>query len=140
MVKTNLRKIYPYYQQDLYIEITDEVAEVIGAFERAEEAYKRKLRRNKAYFSLDREDGIENECLTEAFSIEDHYEKQSTRKVLYEAIALLPAKQAKRITAHFLLEMSISEIARKEGISWHSVEKSIHCGILNLKKIMKEYF
>ena len=116
------------------------MAEVMGAFERAEEAYKRKLRRNKAYFSLDREDGIENECLTEAFSIEDHYEKQSTRKVRCEAIALLPAKQAKRITAHFLLEMSISEIARKEGISWHSVEKSIHCGILNLKKIMKEYF
>ena len=137
MAKINLKSLYPIYEQDYYIEISDELAELLIAAERAEESYKRKLRRYKAFYSLDRDDGIERDILFTAHSADEIYERNLTKDQLHAAISTLPDKQAKRIYAHFLLEMSISDIAKAEGVSWHSIDKSIRHGLINLEKKLK---
>ena len=136
MAKINLRNYYPIYHQDCFVDVTDELAELLLAFERAEEAYKRKLRRNQAFYSLDREDGIEHEILFTAPSVEELFEQRDVRAKIHTAISSLPDKQAKRVYAHYLMGMSISEIARAEGVSWQSVNRSIQHGLAHLEKVL----
>jgi len=62
------------------------------------------------------------------------FEQKITRNELHAAISTLPYKQAKRIYAHFLLGMKKSAIAKAEGVSWHSVDRSIHYGLASLAK------
>ena len=137
MVRINLRDFYPYSQEDTYIEVSSEVAEMMNAFERAEASYERKIRRYKAYYSLDQKSGIERSILFTSHSPEELYERMLTREELHAAIARLPDKQAKRIYAHYLLGMSKEEIARAEGVSWHTVHQSIRQGLSHMEKILK---
>ena len=62
MAIINLRKYYyPTYKKDTFIEVSDEVAEALLLMLRAENNYAQKRLYHKAYFSLDCEDGIEND-------------------------------------------------------------------------------
>ena len=63
MVKVNLHAFYPFYDQDCLIGVSDEVAAALQFFERQEASYQRRTRRYKAYYSLDREDGVEKNAL-----------------------------------------------------------------------------
>ncbi len=137
MAKINLRELYPFYEKDSYIEIPDELAGLLASFERAEASYERKVRRHKAFYSLDQGSGVERNILFTALSPEELYERKLTREELHAAIAKLPDKQAKRIYAHFLLGMSKDEIAKAEGVSWHSVHQSIRQGLSRIEKILK---
>lgn len=53
MKKINLRDLYPFYHNDLFVEISDEVAAALAEAERMERNYIRRVYWNKAYFSLD---------------------------------------------------------------------------------------
>lgn len=48
MIKINLRNYYPFYQNDCFVDIPDEVAEELRNFDRMESAYQRRMYRNKA--------------------------------------------------------------------------------------------
>lgn len=61
-----------------------------------------KIRYHKAYYSLDRGDGIEHSVLFVSLSPDEIYERKLTSEQLHAAIATLPDKQAKRIYAHYL--------------------------------------
>lgn len=137
MVKINLRDFYPYEQEDTYIEVSTEVAEMLNAFERAEASYERKVGRYKAYYSLEHKSGIERSILFSSHSPEELYERKLTKEELHTAIAQLPDKQAKRIYAYYLLGMSKEEIARAEGVSWHTVHQSIRQGLSRMENILK---
>ena len=137
MVRINLRDFYPYDKEDTYVEVSTEVADMMKSFERAEASYERKIRRYKAYYSLDHKNGIERSILLTSHSPEELYERKLTREELHAAIAQLPDKQAKRIYAHYLLGMSKQEIARAEGINWHTVHQSIEQGLKRMEKILK---
>ena len=63
MKKINLRDLYPFYHNDLFVEVSDEVAAALAEAERMERNYIRRVYWNKAYFSLDAGDGIEHEAL-----------------------------------------------------------------------------
>ena len=64
MPSINLRDLYPdYYKSDYYIEVPDQLAQELIQFERDENAHRLRTYRHKAYYSLDRGDGIENEVL-----------------------------------------------------------------------------
>ena len=67
-----------------------------------------------------------------------HLEQKEENARLYQAIASLPEKQRNRITSHFLLGMSISEIAKSEGSGTSSVYEGIQRGLRRLKKILKK--
>lgn len=138
MAKINLRNIYPYYKQDYFIEVSDEVAEALFHFERSSHAHERKIRRHKAYYSLDRADGIEKDIVFLMRSPEEVYEHKMTKRELHFAMATLPEKQARRIYAHFFLKKSVAEIAREEGVSWTSVDRGIRQGLARIGEILEK--
>ena len=61
MTTINLKEFFYWYKVDEYIEVTDEVAEELRADKRYEVTHHRRMKRNKANYSLDADDGIEYE-------------------------------------------------------------------------------
>ena len=134
----NLRDIYPHYTQDCFVEVTDEVADLFSEFDHKEAAYRLRTYRHKAYYSLDRNDGIEHEALFVALSPHELYERKVTMQELHAAISRLPDKQAKRIYAHLILGMTKKDIARAEGVHEKVVRVAIERGLWSLEKILKK--
>lgn len=67
MELVNLKKYYPcLYAKDTLIEVSDEVAEALLFMQRQENASIRRRYYHRAFFSLDCEDGIENDRIGEA--------------------------------------------------------------------------
>ena len=94
MAIINLRDYYPFYTSDCFVEVSDEVAEMFKEFDRKEAAYRLRTYRHKAYYSLDRDDGLEHEAVFVALSPHELYERKVTMQELHAAIASLPDKQA----------------------------------------------
>ncbi|MEG6521418.1 RNA polymerase sigma factor [Desulfotomaculum sp. 1211_IL3151] len=138
MRKINLRDYYPFYQSDFFIEVEDEIAELFKLFERKEHADFERRRVHKAYYSLDANDGIERNVILLVLSPQEIYERKLSNQELYAAISSLPEKQAKRIYAHFFLDMSKAQIARIEGIDPSSVKESIERGLKRMEKFLKK--
>ncbi len=138
MKKVNLRDYYPFYTADFFIEVADEIAELFKQFERKEHADFERRRVHRAYYSLDAEDGIERDFILLVLSPQEIYERKLSYQELYAAINSLPEKQAKRIYAHFFLDMSKAQIARIEGIDPSSVKESIERGLKRMEKFLKK--
>ena len=102
-----------------------------------EAAYRLRTYRHKAYYSLDRDDGLEHEAVFVALSPHELYERKVTMQELHAAISSLPDKQAKRIYAHFILGMTKQDIARAEGVHEKVVRVAIERGLRRLEKILK---
>ena len=135
MKKLNLRELYPdVYRTDLFVEVAEEIAEVIRSAERAEAAYERKMYRYKAQYSLDYENGTENAVLHKPLTPELILEEKQLREQLYSAVMALPEKQAKRIYARYYLGMTTNEIAEAEGVVPSRVRDSIRRGLKQLAK------
>ena len=138
MREINLREFYPeIYKEDYVVTLPDEVVEVLLESRRKETAYRIRTYRHKAYYSLDRGDGIEHEAIFFALSPSEIYERKVSMKELHAAMSSLPNKQAKRIYAHFILGMSVTDIARAEGVAKSRVSDSIRRGLRNMEKILK---
>ena len=135
MQTINLRDYYPYYTHDAFIELPDEIVAAMKPYKTEEQAHWRRMWRNKVY-SLDM-DGMENHVLFTALSPCELYERKLTYQELYAAIAGLPDKQAKRVYAHYFLKMSMSAIARSEGVSKVAVSTSIERGLRQIEKRLK---
>lgn len=88
----------------------------------------------KAYYSLDRGDGIENDAVDKPMTPEDAYIHKAVMAELYAAFASLPDKQAKRLYALFFMGMSRTEIAKAEGVAVKSVCESIVRALETLRK------
>lgn len=134
----NLREMYPSYPSDLWIEVSDEIAQTIKCFDLLESAFKLRTYRHKAYYSLDRNDGIEKDILFVSLSPQELYEREMTRQELYAAMFRLPEKQAKRIYAHYFLGMSKAAIAKVERVDERAVRKSIQRGLMQMEKFLKQ--
>ena len=81
MKKINLRELYPdVYKTDTFIEVTDDVEMVFKASKRSEKAYNRKKYRYKAQYSLDRNDGIEQDALLMQFTPEQILEERKLKE------------------------------------------------------------
>ncbi|MFA9465699.1 MAG: sigma factor-like helix-turn-helix DNA-binding protein [Velocimicrobium sp.] len=65
------------------------------------------------------------------------YERKLTNEQLHTAIETLPDKQAKRIYAHYFLSMSVTAIAKAEGVNKSQITRSINQGLLHLEKYLK---
>ena len=128
MAIINLRDYYPFYTSDCFMEVSDEVAEMFKEFDRKEAAYRLRTYRHKAYYSLDRDDGLEHEAVFVALSPHELYERKVT----------MPDIQAKRIYAHFILGMTKQDIARAEGVNEKVVRVAIERGLRRLEKILKK--
>lgn len=137
MTTINLRDYYPFYTHDCFIDVPDEVVELFKEFDRKEAAYRLRTYRHKAYYSLDRNDGIEHEALFVSLSPHELYERKVSMQELHAAISSLPDKQAKRVYAHFILGMSQTDIAKAEGVSKMAVSYSIERALKSMEKYLK---
>ena len=139
MIKINLKHYYPHYTSDVFIEVPDSIAIELHTFENQDAAYRLRTYRNRAFYSLDREDGLEREMLFVTPSSEDSFLREHMACSLFSALRELPVAQARRVHAHYILGMSYVAIAHVEGINEGNVRKSISRGLRSLKKILKEF-
>lgn len=137
MTIINLRDYYPFIHSDLFLEVSEEVAAALVDAERRERNYRRRVFYNKAHYSLDAGDGIENEALFRSLSPCEIYERKMTMEQLYAAIDALPEVQARRIYAYYILGVSQTEIARAEGVANGRVSESIKRGLRNMEAFLK---
>lgn len=137
MITMNLRKHYPWYTHDEYIEVSEEVFEAIRTGERQEATYKQRTYRHKAHYSLDVGDGIETAAIYPEPTPEQLYEYKFTMQQLCNALNSLPEAQGRRVDARYLLGMKQVEIARSEGVTAHSVSSTIKAGLRNMRKYLQ---
>ena len=123
MKTINLRDYYPFYHNDLFIEVSDEVAAALQEAERQERNYL--------------VDGGEPDALRPGDLRLRHPEDVMTMEQLYAALDALPDKQGRRLYAHYILGVPQTEIARAEGVGLTAVNNSIERGLRNMEKMLK---
>ena len=117
MTTINLREFFYWYKVDEFIKVTDEVAQELRAGKVEDVTHWRRLKRNKANYSLDAGDGIEYEACEFDPSPEEFLARAVT------------------IQRHYLMGMSILEVALAENVSERAVQISIDRGLKRLRKI-----
>jgi RNA polymerase sigma-70 factor (ECF subfamily) len=138
MKRINLREMYPFFNTDVWVEIDDEVAQEIRQFDLNESAYRLRTYRHRAYYSLDRNEGIEQDVLFLSISPEEYYERKLSNEQLYAAMCRLPEKSFRRVYAHFFLGMSKVVIAQAEQVDERAIRKSIERGLKQMAQFLKK--
>lgn len=139
MIQINLKRYYPHYTADVFIDVPDAVAIELRSFENQDAAYRMRITRNRAYYSLDRGDELEREMLFASPSCEDSFFREHLAYSLFSALQELPVAQSRRVFAHYILGISYMTIARTEGVNEGNVRKSVSRGLRRLKKILQEF-
>ena len=138
MTTINLREYYPFYTYNCFIEVSDEVADVLRSSIRYEWNYQRRLSRHKAQYSLDCEDGIEySACLHEP-TPQELLERMELFIRLWNALNSLPEAQGRRVDACVILGKTYSEVAEAEGVHESAVRRAVERGLENMKKYLKK--
>ncbi len=140
MTTINMKDFYYWYTGDELIEVPDEVAEELLAGKRWEAAYVERVRYNKAYYSLDCNDGIEySSCLRDP-GPQELMERKALFCQLWNALNSLPEIQGRRVDAHVLLGKSFRQIAREEGVDKSAVSHSVKSGMAHMRDSLKKIF
>ena len=140
MTTINLKDFYYWYLSDELVEVPDEVAEELMASKRREAAHAERVRYNKAYYSLDCDDGIEySACLHEP-SPQELMDRKELFFRLWNALNSLPEIQGRRVDAHLILGKSYRQIAREEGVDKSTIRRSVERGKEQMKKYLRENF
>ena len=133
MIEINLREFYPEcYKSDYFVEVPDEVAELLILLRRHEQSQRRRIYKYKAQYSLDIYENVERETVLKCPSAEEVFEQLAEQ--LYDAMMALTHKQRTRLYAHFSLNMSYTQIAKQEGVDVTSVKESVQRAIKQLQK------
>ena len=135
MIEINLREFYPEcYRSDYFVEVPDEVAELLILLRRHEQSQRRRIYKNRAQYSLDIYENVERETVLKCPSAEEVFEQLAEQEQLYDAMMTLTHKQRTRLYAYFFLNMSYSKISKQEGVDATSVRESIQRAIRQLQK------
>ena len=138
MTTINLRDYYPWYIEDQYIEVSDEVAAELRADKLYEAAHQRRTTRNKAQYSLDCDDGIEYSACLSNPTPQELLERMERFCALWNALNSLPEVQGVRVEAHLILGKSYRQIAREQGVDKSVVRRSVKRGMAAMKKYLKK--
>ena len=138
--KINLRDFYPWYTQNEFVEVSNEVAAELLAEKRYQKTHARIARRKKVR-SLDADDGTMTAASVHSTdNPEAIIEMMGRHCRLCQALNSLPEIQGRRIESHFLLGQSRKEIAKAEGVCESSVNESIERGLRAMKKVFQNKF
>ena len=140
MTTINLKVFYPWYTHDEYIEVSEEVAEELHSSRRREAAHAERVRYNKAFYSLDCEDGIEYMACLHEPTPQELLDRVDLFVRLWNALNSLPEIQGRRVDAHLILGKSLRQIAREEGVDKSAVRRSVDSGIKQMKKYLQKNF
>lgn len=135
----NLRDYYPFYNTDVFLEVSDEVASFLEDEKRLQINYAQYIRDNKAFYSLDAGDGIEADALNLPEQPDEALERMELERLLKEALAQLTPSQRRRLFASVLNDESNQRIAKRESVDESAVRRSIQRGLASLKKILKKF-
>ena len=111
MTVINLKRYYyPLVKTDVFVEVPDEIADALLHLRREENNRTSKIWYHKAYFSLDCEDGIENDAIGWAqpspedymIQAEDEAAQELLLEHLWEAIGQLTPTQARRLHMRYM--------------------------------------
>ena len=137
MIEINLREFYPEcYRSDYFVEVPDEVAELLILLRRHEQSQRRRIYKHKAHYSLDIYEIVEREVVLQTPSAEEVFAHLTEQKLLYDALSILTEKQRFRLYAHFFLNMSYSKIAGQEGVDVSTVRKAVQQALRKLQSQM----
>ena len=139
MTTINLRELYPWYTEDAFIEVSDEVAAFLEEDKRLQINYAQYIRDNKAFYSLDAGDGIEAEALNLPEQPDEVLECMELERLLQEALAQITPAQRRRVLAHFVEGRSQLEIAASEGVVKSTVSEAISRGRKKLRNFLKKF-
>lgn len=131
MNRVNLRDLYPdAYEDDEYVDVSDDVYDALCESERKEAAIARHKRRHEILCEVPSKyvDAASEATLDEQIIL-----REQSRK-LNAAIDSLPAKQADRLRSHFGLGLSIREIAEQESVRESAVYNCLQRSIKNLRR------
>ena len=140
MTTINLRELYPWYTEDTFIEVSDEVAAFLEEDKRLQINYAQYIRDNRAFYSLDAGDGIEAEALNLPEQPDEALERMELERLLKDGLAQLTETQRRRLLASVLDKMTAVEIAAAESVSKASVGESINRAIVRLEKKLRDFF
>ena len=142
MKTINLRKnYYPYYTEDVFVEVSDEVWEAMRQAEREMYNYERRKVYHRAYYSLDAYSWTENYALEHGRSPEEILMEQEERAARFRLAAALPEAlshatptQGRRIVAYYMTGINQPEISRRECVSTGKVSAAIRRGLRNMRR------
>ena len=140
MQRINLRKYYyPLYDEDIFIEVSDEVAVAILEEHRRDDNTRRNLWIHT--YSLDESPEIENHFPEQICSAEEILLQQEADRYrefllgkLDEALTTLTPKQLRRLKARFMEGKKYREIAEIEGTDTSVVHHSVRDTIRRLQR------
>ena len=137
----NLRWVYPHYRHDEFVEVSDEVWEVMEQARREMKNYKRRKLYHRAYYSLDAYSWTENYALEHSRSPEEILLEREERAAHLRLLAALPEAlshatptQARRVRAYYIAGISQPKIARMEGVHSSKVSVAIRRGLRNMRR------
>lgn len=134
MKQVNIKYLYPFVKENILVEVSDDIYHVLKQLERDEKNRTERIRKNKSYFSLDRDDGIEYDAIDSVKTPEEITFQKILHELVMKEIAKLPSKQFRRLYAYFYMDISIGKLAKIEGVSRSAIIHSITRGIKNLEK------
>ena len=140
MTTINLKDYYPWYLTNEYIEVTDEVAEALMASKRAEAAHAERVRYNRAYYSLDCDDGIEYSACVHEPSPQELLDRKEMFYLLWNALNSLPEVQGRRVDAYLILG-NLNQIARylnEYGAPYNALSGEVRAAIADLAALKYE--
>ena len=140
MQRINLKKFYyALYDEDIFIEVSDEVAIAIWEEHRLDDNTRRNLWVHT--YSLDESPEIENHFPEQTCSAEEillQREENLYREFLLgklgEALATLTPKQLRRLKPRFIDGLKYREIAEIEGIDTSIAHHSVRAAIRRLQR------
>ena len=140
MAIINLRRYYPHYPKNKFIEVPDEVADALEEGRRAEHNQENRQTYHHVY-SIDCSLGIENHTMFLMLSPEElliHDEDEAAVELMLANLALamtqLSPVQARRLHARYVLKKKYREIAADEGVTSSCATESVTCAIKKLQK------
>ena len=140
MAIINLRRYYPHYPKDKFLEVPDEVAAALEEGRRAEHNQESKRTYHHVY-SIDCSPAVENHALFLVLSPEElliQDEDEAAAELVLEnlaaAIAQLSPIQARRLHARYALKKKYREIAADEGVTGSCAAKSVTSAVTKLQK------
>ena len=102
MTTINLKDHYPWYTEDTFKEVPDEIAAFLDEDRRLQINYAQYIRDNKAFYSLDAGDGIEAGALNLPEQPDEALERMELERLLKEGLAQLTPAQRRRVIAYIV--------------------------------------
>lgn len=139
MTTINLRDYYPFYTEDTFVEVSDEIAAFLVEDKRRQTNYAQYIRDHKAFYSLDRGDGIETAALHKPEQPDETVLKAEMEQEFEKALASLSEVQRRRIISHFIDGQSKTAIAVSEGVNESVVRRTITRALAKMKESLKKF-